>query len=77
MFDMHSKVTIITGASGGIDYEVARGLAEAGSDVALWYNISPQALKLAASIEKDFGVKCKAYKCTVQNFDEAGTKIRR
>jgi sorbose reductase len=33
MFDMHNKVAIITGGSGGIGHEVARGLAEAGADV--------------------------------------------
>lgn len=70
MFDMHGKVTIITGGSGGIGFEVARALAEAGSDIALWYHNSQQALKLAASIEKDFRVKCKAYRCAVENFEE-------
>jgi sorbose reductase len=70
MFDMHGKVTIITGGSGGIGYEVGRALAEAGSDIALWYHKSSNALKLAASIEKDFGVRCKAYQCAVENFDE-------
>lgn len=70
MFDMHGKTTIITGASGGIGYEVARALAEAGSDIALWYHKSPTALKLAAIIEKDFGVKCKAYQCDVAVYDE-------
>ena len=54
MFDMHGKVTIITGGSGGIGYEVARGLAEAGSDIALWYHKSPNASKLAKAIENDF-----------------------
>jgi sorbose reductase len=70
MFDMHGKVTVITGGSGGIGYEVGRALAEAGSDIALWYHKSPQALKLAATIERDFGVKCKAYQCAVENFEE-------
>lgn len=70
MFDMHGKVVIITGGSGGIGYEVGRALAEAGADIALWYNSSGQADDRAATIAKDFGVKCKAYKCSVQNFNE-------
>jgi sorbose reductase len=74
MFDMRGKVSIITGGSGGIGYEVARALAEAGSDVAIWYNASPKAQKLASSIESDFGVKCKAYQCAVQNFEEVSIR---
>ena len=70
MFDMHGKVVIITGGSGGIGYQVGRALAEAGADVALWYNNSSEAEDRAATIAQDFGVKCKAYKCSVQNFNE-------
>lgn len=69
MFDMHGKVAIITGGSGGIGYEVARALAEAGADIALWYNSSP-ADDRAAALVKDFGVRAKAYKVSVQSFDE-------
>ncbi|KAJ5083032.1 L-xylulose reductase [Penicillium argentinense] len=70
MLQMHGKVTIITGGAGGIGYQVARSLAEAGSNIALWYHSSPHAEKLAAELEGDFGIKAKAYKCSVQNFNE-------
>ncbi|KAL5356307.1 hypothetical protein BJX96DRAFT_186258 [Aspergillus floccosus] len=43
---------------------------EAGGDVAFWYNSSPDVVKLAATLENDFGVPSKAYKCFVHNFDE-------
>jgi sorbose reductase len=33
MFRMDGKTVIISGGSGGIGYEVARGLAEAGANV--------------------------------------------
>lgn len=69
MFRMHGKVTIITGGTGGIGYNVARGLAEAGSDIALWYHTSTEGAILAAAIEKDYGVRCKAYRCDVAIFE--------
>lgn len=73
MFDMHGKVAIITGGTGGIGYEVARGLAEAGCDIALWYYKSENAAKVSAIIERDFSVKCKAYQCDVASFEQASS----
>lgn len=70
MFDMSGKVVIITGGAGGIGYQVARALAEAGADVALWYNQSKQAESLAATLEKEYNVKSKGYRVRVQDFDE-------
>lgn len=35
---LKGKAIVITGAADGIGYAVAEAMAEAGGDVALWYN---------------------------------------
>lgn len=55
------KVAAITGGGTGIGYQVARAYAEAGADVALFYNSTKEAVDLAAGLEKDFGIRSKAY----------------
>lgn len=37
-FSMKGKVCCVTGASDGIGYAAVEAMAEAGADVALWYN---------------------------------------
>ncbi|KAF8339990.1 uncharacterized protein EI90DRAFT_3038726 [Cantharellus anzutake] len=64
-FSLKGKVAVITGGGTGIGYQVARAYAEAGADVALFYNSSSKAIDLAKGLEKEFGVKSKAYKVPV------------
>jgi sorbose reductase len=59
LFSLKGKTAIISGAGQGIGLAVARGYAEAGADVAIWYNSNKKALQRAEEIEKEFGVKCK------------------
>ena len=70
MFNMRGRVVIITGGSGGIGYQIGRAVAEVGANVALWYDRSTQTEQLAAALASDFGITAKAYKCSVQNFDQ-------
>lgn len=37
-FKMQGKVAVVVGAADGIGAAVAEAMAEAGADVALWYN---------------------------------------
>jgi sorbose reductase len=56
---------MVTGGGGGIGLDVAKGFAEAGADVAIWYNSNKKAIERAEGIAKKYGVKCQAYQCQV------------
>lgn len=59
MFSLKGKTAIVSGAGTGIGLGVAHALAEAGADVAIWYNSNKQAVIEAENIEKTYGVKCE------------------
>ncbi|KAJ9625958.1 uncharacterized protein PV06_01604 [Exophiala oligosperma] len=67
LFSLKGKTAIISGAGAGIGLSVARGYAEAGANVAIWYHSNKKAPERAADIEKEFGVKCKAYQVDVRD----------
>jgi sorbose reductase len=58
LFSLKGKTAIISGAGAGIGLAVARGFAEAGANVVIWYYSNKKALARAEEIEKEFGVKC-------------------
>lgn len=65
-FSLKGKTSLVTGGLRGIGLAAAKGLAEAGSDIAITYNTSGKLL--IAELEKQFldlGVKFKAYQCNV------------
>ncbi|KAJ8141515.1 hypothetical protein OXX79_004779 [Metschnikowia pulcherrima] len=74
LFSLKGKVASITGSSGGIGWAVAEAYAQAGADVAIWYNSKPAEEK-AAYLEKTYGVKAKAYKCNVSSYEDVEKTI--
>ncbi|KFA62146.1 hypothetical protein S40285_01697 [Stachybotrys chlorohalonatus IBT 40285] len=65
LFSLKGRTAIISGAGAGIGLGIAQALAEAGANVAIWYNSNKQALVEAENIEKAYGVKCRAYQVDV------------
>ncbi|KAL4808292.1 hypothetical protein BDV18DRAFT_98000 [Aspergillus unguis] len=68
-FKMAGKVIVVTGAADGIGYAVTEAMAEAGGDVALWYNSNDIAISKAESLAQNFGVRAVAYKVDVSDAD--------
>lgn len=59
LFSLTGKTAIISGAGGGIGLAVAKAFAEAGANVAIWYNSNAEAVSIAATIAAKYNVQCK------------------
>jgi sorbose reductase len=73
LFSLKGRVVVVTGASGarGMGIEAARGCAEMGADVAITYaSREGGALKNVEELTSSYGVKAKAYKCNVGDYDD-------
>lgn len=57
MFSMKGKTAIVSGAGAGIGLAVVHALAEAGANIALWYNSNPNCEERAAEIAQKYGVQ--------------------
>ena len=79
-FDLSGKIAIVTGGCRGIGLEVARGLCEAGANVAITYtSTSPaEANNIASSIAAaNEGRSVIAYKCNVKSKAEVKATIEK
>ncbi|KAH8805806.1 hypothetical protein F5884DRAFT_860405 [Xylogone sp. PMI_703] len=68
LFSLKGRTAIVSGAGAGIGLAVAHALAEAGANVAIWYNSNKKAIAEAEKIEKTYGVKCKAYQVNIKEY---------
>ena len=66
LFGLKGKVASVTGSLGGIGFAVAEAYAQAGADVAIWYNLK-SAQDKADYLAKEYGVKSKAYGCNISD----------
>lgn len=75
LFSLKGRTAIISGAGAGIGLAVADCFAEAGANVAIWYNSNKEAITRAAEISQKYGVKCKAYPVNVQSADAVAKAV--
>lgn len=68
LFSLKGKVASVTGSSSGIGWAVAEAYAQSGADVAIWYNSTPAEDK-AKSLADKYGVRAKAYKCNISDYE--------
>ncbi|CAI7592400.1 unnamed protein product [Penicillium glandicola] len=79
LLSLKGKVVVVTGASGarGMGIEAARGCAEMGADLAITYASRPAGgEKNAKELAEEYGVKVKAYKCDVGNWESVSTLVK-
>lgn len=75
LFSLKGKVASVTGSSRGIGLAVATAYAQAGADVAIWYNSTPSD-ELAKEISQKYGVRCKAYKVSLTDFESIEKAVK-
>ena len=66
-FRMTGRLVTITGASDGIGFAVAEAMAEAGANLALWYNTNDAAIKKGAELASRHNIECKAYQVEISD----------
>ncbi|OAA34909.1 short-chain dehydrogenase [Beauveria brongniartii RCEF 3172] len=64
---MSGKVTVVTGAADGLGYAVAEAIAEAGGDVAFWYNSNDAAVSKAKALGEQCRVRTAPYQVDVSD----------
>ena len=78
LFSLKGRVVVVTGASGpkGMGIEAARGCAEMGADVAITYSSRPEGgEKNAKELSEKYGVKSKAYKCNIGDYENVAKLV--
>ncbi|KAF3071870.1 putative NADP-dependent mannitol dehydrogenase [Trichoderma lentiforme] len=74
-FQMRDKVVIVTGAADGIGLAVTEAMAEAGANVALWYNSNDAAVEKAKTLGETYKIKAAAYQVDISQAEQVSTNI--
>ncbi|KAK5627409.1 hypothetical protein RRF57_003124 [Xylaria bambusicola] len=77
LFSLKGRTVIVSGAGAGIGLAIAHGLAEAGGNVAIWYNSNKKALDEAAAIEEKYSDTYvgKAYQVNINTYESVKASV--
>ena len=75
-FDMNGRTAMITWGSKGLGLAMAAGLASAGCSTALVNRNLEEGISAAEELNKDFGVKAKAYSADVTNLEQVEAVVK-
>ena len=74
IFDLSGRTAVVTGGNGGIGLGIAKGLAEAGADIAIWARNPEKSEKAKAEIEA-LGRKAIALYCDVSSEEDTAEAL--
>ena len=76
MFDLKGKIALVTGASYGIGYAIAKGLAGAGAKI-VFNDINQELVNKGLEAYKADGIDAKGYVCDVTDEDAVNELIKK
>ncbi|RNF38241.1 SDR family oxidoreductase [Planococcus salinus] len=65
LFDLKGRTALVTGGGAGLGRKIAEVFAEYGADVAVCSRKVENCQETAESLQKEYGIKSKAYECNV------------
>ena len=74
---MRGQVVCITGASDGIGFAVAEAMAEAGANLALWYNSDNAAVSKGAHLAAKHGIRVETYQVEISDPEKVYQAMQR
>ncbi|KAK6334103.1 hypothetical protein TWF696_002605 [Orbilia brochopaga] len=75
LLSLKGKTAIVTGGGDGFGLAIAEAFAEAGANIALWYNNNKSAVEKATTLSKSYNVTCKAYRVEVTDEEAVRTAV--